>query len=110
MVLTGEVDPSLEGEERESEAEGGGDADGHDDPPDVMVDGNGRGHDGHGQGENAHGDDIARVALPQVLAAGQGQVGHEEDDVRDQVHDEALLGATHASLHTGLGVLRGGRG
>ena len=69
-----------------------------------MVDGDGGGHDGKGQGEDGHGDDVGGRALTEALAAGQGKVGHEEDDVGDHVHVEAVGADPGAAGEAGVSV------
>ena len=54
--ITGEVPLGLEREEGESETEERGDANGHQDPVGVVVDGDARDPERQGEGEDAHSD------------------------------------------------------
>ena len=66
--LTGEVPLGLEREEGESEAEEGGDADGHQDPVDVVVDGDARDPEWQGQSEDTHRDLVKQKQQDYFLA------------------------------------------
>lgn len=86
-----EVPFGLEREEGEAQAEEGRDADGHENPVGVVVDCNA----GHPQwerdGEDEHSDHVSGEPASDGLAAGDGQVGNKEDDVGDDVDDEAVV-------------------
>ena len=101
---TCKINLGLEREQSQSQAERSRDTNGHEDPIDIIVDGNTGDPEGQGDGENSHGDQVSGEFSANGFAACNGKVTDEKDDVGDNVDDEAIVTGSQ-TVTNAIGVI-----
>ena len=81
-----EINLGLEGEDSESEGDGGADPDRHEDLVCPVPGGDGAQHEALGQGEQEEEDEVVRRLPPDTLAASESDQCDEHDDHGEDPH------------------------
>lgn len=92
---TSEIESGLERKQGQSQAERGRDTNSHQDPRDVMVDGDTGHPHGTSQGKDTHGDDVSGGLPANGFTTSDGKISDEKNDIGHDIDDKAILTGSH---------------